>query len=185
MEVKTLISKKKITKSQLFQKSRLQGYLLVWCTSKPSRWKKTDQTSWSNPNQIFDCVVMFIVWAGLCLRSGVSMNIWLQSIMQMQSRNFFLKHFGSVLLTAPRFGYAMKFFKHLTITGTKVLHICEIFAAFTLNLYPISWWSNASLIFINTISTWPGRENFLWIMVTCFSILNTIQRNTFGFFSPV
>ena len=52
------ISKNKITKSQLFKKSRLQGYLLAWYTSTPSRWKKTDQTSWSNPNQMLDCVVM-------------------------------------------------------------------------------------------------------------------------------
>ena len=30
--------------------------------------------------------------------------------MQMQSQNFFLKHFEFVFLTAPQCGYAMKFF---------------------------------------------------------------------------
>ena len=103
----------------------------------------------------------------------------------MQSRNFFSKHFGSVFLTALRSGHAMKFFKYLAITGSKVLHICEIFAAFTLNLYPISWWSNASFIFINTINTWSGRDNFLWKMIACSSVLFMTQKNTFAYYVEI
>ena len=85
---------------------------------------------------------MFIISPGLCTAVkffGLSVNTLLQSIMQMQSQNFFTKHFGSVLLTALWSGHAMKFFNYLAITGTKVLHICEIFAVFPLNLSPISW----------------------------------------------
>lgn len=33
------------------------------------------------------------------------------------------KHFESVLLTVPWSGDAIKFFKHIEVTGTKVLHI--------------------------------------------------------------
>ena len=57
----------------------------------------------------------------------------------MESQNFFSKYFGSVLLTAPCSGHAIKFFKHLGLTGTKVLHICEIFSTSTFNMYPVFW----------------------------------------------
>ena len=67
------------------------------------------------------------------------MNISLQSIMQLESQNFFSKYSGSVLLTAPCSGHAVKFFKHLGLTETKVLHICEIFSTFTFNMSPVFW----------------------------------------------
>ena len=61
MEFEAPISKNKVTKSEPFKKTRLQGFLLVWYKSTPSTWNKTDQNSCKNPDQVFACVVMFIV----------------------------------------------------------------------------------------------------------------------------
>ena len=130
---------------------------LVWVTSTPPIRQKPNCTSWCYSNQIFDCIMAFIIWVHLCSSQlwfcGRLINISMQSVIHTQLLRL-LKLDGNFFLTASLSGHTIRFFNKTDRGFIHFQKFFDTFASLRLNWIAKSQFIKPSFSFIKTRNKW-------------------------------